>query len=145
MLACFLLHAIPKTTQLCPLGHSLLLLALLLLALLFEVLLLTLGIKRGKLLVALSLLGLFALIVALLGLFLNVGLLDLLNRVLAHRLDLAQHLGAEVGLLSQLVRQADGVLEDGQQWGVVAVGGEAVLEEDALAGVGLLDTAEELH
>lgn len=115
-------------------GHSLLLLLHLPLAFLLQVLLLSLGVERGQLLITLGLLGSFALIVALLGFLLQIRLLDLPGRLVAHALDLAQDFGSEVGIPGELIRQADGVLEDGQERLVVVVRREAVLEDDSLAG-----------
>lgn len=118
-----------------PLGLSL--------PLLLQELLLRLGIHSGQLGVALGLALLLTLGRQLLGLFLLTRLLDALDHVIADRLDLAEDLGTEVSDLHELVGHAEEVLEDGQERLVVVVRGEAVLEEDALAGVGLLDTGKQ--
>jgi len=110
----------------------------LLLALALQVLLLRLGVKLAQLLVALGLLGLLALLGTLLGLGLLLGLLDLANLLVAHNLHLAQHLRAEVSHLNQVVGHPQEVLEDRKQRGVVVVGWDAILEDDALTGTGLV-------
>lgn len=43
-----------------------------------------------------------------------------------------------MGLLDKLVGDTDEALEDRQEWLVVVVRGQAVLEEDALPGCGLV-------
>lgn len=133
---------VDQDRHLTPRGHLLLLLPQLLLALPLEVLLLSLGVQLRQLLVTLGLPGLLALEVALLALLLQVRLLDLLDDVLADALHLLEHLGAEVGLLDELVGDADKVLKDRQERLVVVVRGETVLEEDALPRRGLVEPGE---
>lgn len=101
-----------------------------------------LGVQLRQLLVALGLPGLLALEVALLALLLKVRLLDLLGDVLADALHLLEHLGAEVGLLDELVGDADKAFEDRQERLVVVVRGKAVLEEDTLPRRGLVEPGE---
>ena len=102
-----------------------------------------LSIHALELLVALRLLGAFALGVALLGLELLVGLLDLGDGLLADDADLAKDLRAEVGLLDEEVGEAEEVGEEGEDVVVFPVtGGEAVAEEDALAGGRLVEAVK---
>lgn len=118
-----------------PLRHP----ALLLLPLLLEILLLRLGVEGVELGIPLRLLGLLLLDLELLGLFVLGLLLDGLDVLVADDAQLAGDLGAEVGLVDEDVGDVEEVAEDGDQAGVVVVGREAVLEEDALAGVGLVE------
>lgn len=97
-------------------------LAQFLLALLLEILLLGLGVQRVELLLALGLPDLLSLRGPLLGLLVLVGLLDLLDVILADQLQLARDFGPEVRRLDERVRDTHEVLEDGHQGLVVVVG-----------------------
>lgn len=121
--------------------HGLLLLSLaeLLLALLVKVLLLRLGIQSLEIGITLRLLSLLLLSSALLSILLLNDTFDLGNLGITHGAHLLEHLGTEVGIADQLVRQTDKVLEQGGELIVVVVRREVVLEEDALAGDGLVE------
>jgi hypothetical protein len=49
-----------------------------------------------------------------------------------------------VGVLDELVGDADKVPEEGQQWLVIVVRGQAVLQEDALARGSLFESVEKI-
>jgi len=112
----------------------------LLLLLLLEVLLLCLSVEGVELGVALGLASLVTLEGALLGLLLLGLLLDLLDVLVPHALNLAQDLGAEVRRRRQLVRQPDEAREYRDKGLVVVVRGQAVPDEDALAGNGFVQS-----
>ena len=117
----------------------------LLLALLLEELLLALGVHEPELLVALLLLQALLLRLALLGLLELLGALELADRALTRFAEGRQDLRPEVRVLDQEVGQADEVREEGEDVGIVVVGGEAVAEVDALLGLGLIDAGRGLE
>jgi hypothetical protein len=117
-----------------PLGFSHLLLLLLL-----EVSLLSLGVEALELGITLGLAGLLLLDEKLLLALALGALLELADGVLADGADLLGDLRAEVGNLDEDVGELEEVREERQEGVVVAIGGQGVLEEQALAGEGLFE------
>ncbi|POR34086.1 hypothetical protein TPAR_05740, partial [Tolypocladium paradoxum] len=122
-----------------PLRYLLLALAQLPFLLLLEVLLLRLGIQALELGVALRLARLLLLVHPLLVALLLQRLLHLRHHGLARGAHLLHHLGPELRRLHEDVGQPEEVGEQGQEAAVAAVRREAVLEEEALARVRVVE------
>lgn len=118
---------------------SLLVLAHLLLPLLLEVSLLSLGVKTLEFSITLSLTGLLLLEEKFFLALALGGLLDLGNGALTDGANLLADLRAEVGNLDKEIGELEVVREERQKSVVDSVGGKRVLEEEALARSGLLE------
>ena len=118
----------------------LLVLSHLLLTLLLEVLLLSLGVQGLEFEVALQLLGLLTLEISLFSFLVFAGFLELADGVFTSGADLAQDIGPEMCALYENVGDADEVLEDWQAAGVIAGGGGSDRKIDALLWGGVLES-----